>query len=70
MLDIYLKSETRLFLKYHEEITAYTFDNILEVINDIKNKYDVKKEKVSLILDFSRFYISFFEAPSSDTKEE
>ena len=70
MLEIYLKSEKRLFLKYHEEITAYTFDNILEVINDIKNKYDVKKEKVSLILDFSRFYISFFEAPSSDTKEE
>ena len=70
MLEIYLKSEKKLFLKYHEEITAYTFDNILEVINDIKNKYGVKKEKVSLILDFSRFYISFFEAPSSNSKEE
>ena len=70
MLEIYLKSENRLFLKYHEEITAYTFDNILEVINDIKNKYGIKKEKVSLILDFSRFYISFFEAPSSNSKEE
>ena len=70
MLQIYLKSENRLFLKYHEEIAAYTFDNILEVINDIKNKYGIKKEKVSLILDFSRFYISFFEAPSSNSKEE
>ena len=46
MLEIYLKSENRLFLKYHEEITAYTFDNILEVINDIKNKYGIKKEAV------------------------
>lgn len=69
MLEIYLKSENRLFLKYHEEIAAYTFDNILEVINDIKNKYGIKR-KVSLILDFSRFYISFFEAPSSNSKEE
>ena len=44
MLKIYLKSENRLFLKYHEEITAYTFDNILEVINDIKNKIQILKQ--------------------------
>ena len=70
MLEIYLKSEKRLFLKYREEITAYSFDNILEVIKDIKSKYGIKREKVSLILDFSRFYISFFEAPVSDSRKE
>ena len=70
MLKIYLKSEKRLFLEYQGEITAYTFDNILEIISDIKNKYGIKKKKVSLILDFSRFYISFFEAGNLDSKGE
>ena len=70
MLKIYLKSEKRLFLEYEGVITAYTFDNILEAVKDIKNKYGIKKKKVSLILDFSKFYISFFEAPDSDTKRE
>ncbi|MCP1225157.1 hypothetical protein [Sebaldella sp. S0638] len=70
MLKIYLKSEKRLFLEYEGTITAYTFDNILETVKDIKNKYGIKKKKVSLILDFSKFYISFFEAPDSDAKRE
>ena len=69
-MKIYLKSEKRLFLENQGEIICYTFENILEVLNDIKNKYRIKREKVSLILDFSRFYISFFEASDSDVKEE
>ena len=69
-MKIYLKSEKRLFLENQGEIICYTFENILEVLNDIKNKYRIKREKVSLILDFSRFYISFFEASDSEVKEE
>ena len=70
MLKIYLKRDKRLFLEYQNEVLAYTFDNILDALNDIKNKYEINKEQVSLILDFSRFYISFFETPDSDSKKE
>lgn len=49
-------------MEHEKNISEYIFENILEVLNDIKNKYKIKKEKISLILDFSKFYISFFEA--------
>ena len=46
MLKIYLKSDKRLFLEYQNEVLAYTFDNILDALNDIKNKYEINQVEV------------------------
>lgn len=70
MLIVYLKDEETLFSYYKKEITRHSHKNILETIKEIKDKYNIKKEKVSLILDFSKFYISFFESSHNNINEE
>lgn len=70
MLIVYLKDEETLFSYYKEEITRHSYKNILDTIKEIKKKYNIKKEKVSLIFDFSKFYISFFEASHHNANEE
>lgn len=70
MPTIYLKNENTLFFYYHEEIYQYSFDNFSEIIEEIKNDHKIKNCKISLILDFTKFYISFFNASDKTDKEE
>ncbi len=70
MPTIYLKNENTLFFYYHEEIYQYSFDNFSEIIEEIKNDHKIKNCKISLILDFTKFYINFFNASDKSDKEE
>ncbi len=70
MPTIYLKNENTLFFYYHEEIYQHSFDNFSEIIEEIKNDHKIKNCKISLILDFTKFYINFFNASEKTDKEE
>lgn len=70
MLTIYLKSDKTLFLAHKENIYKYSFDNFSEVIGKIVTEHKINKQKVSLILDFTKFYINFFNASGTTSKEE
>ena len=70
MLTVYLKSDKTIFLYHEEKIYKYSFDNLSEILEKIVTEHKINKEKVSLILDFTIFYINFFNASGTTSKEE